>query len=225
VGKARSLAPSLLFICGNNGPKVWFVLWLDKNKRRKEKIMKALKTIFILTIGIMIGIWFGAPEPEVKTKTIVKTKTVERSSPKDLHMNAEYLASALYSETKDMSNFEYIAWTIRNRVESEDYPDTVMDVILQEHQFSAFNTREGREKYLSLTLQTTSSTHYRRAYRVARYVLNAPMEVNPMEGVTHFFMEDTLKQTQGISQPFWAEGKTPYFVNGQTKYYRGIRAP
>jgi len=191
--------------------------------------MKALKFILFATVFVMIGLWFG----EGKTETVVVKKKVssceevqENYTPnKNLHMNAEYLASALYSETKDMSNFEYIAWTIRNRVESEDYPDTVMGVILQEHQFSAFNTKQGREKYLSLTLQTTSSTHYRRAYRVARYVLNAPMDINPMKGVTHFFMQDALEQTQGVSTPFWAEDKTPYFVNGQTKYYRGVRAP
>jgi spore germination cell wall hydrolase CwlJ-like protein len=138
---------------------------------------------------------------------------------------AEWIARAAYSESKMYSNYEYIAWTIRNRMVSPEYPASAKSVVLQEKQFSAFNNSAKASKLKSMSYPETKNTYFRRAYRIALYVLNSGKSVNPMPEVTHFYMKDTLQRTQGKSAPYWARGKEPYFQNGQTKYYQNVKAP
>lgn len=138
---------------------------------------------------------------------------------------AQWMARAIYSESKLYSNYEYIAWVIRNRMVSSDYPASARDVVLQHKQFSAFQHPEKRDKLLSMTYPEEKSTYFRRAYRISLYVLNVGADMNPMPEVRHFYMKDTLKRKYGKSEPHWVKGREPFFSNGQTKYFRGISGP
>mgnify|MGYP002761283547 FL=1 len=173
------------------------------------------KYVMIFTVGILTGLWFGLPDSQERNF----------DNQTRYHKEAQWIARAVYSESKKFSNYEYIAWTIRNRMASERYPDNARSVVLQEDQFSAFRNPEKREKLLKMKYPETKNTYFRRAYRIALYVLNSDRSVNPMPEVTHFYMEDTMKRAYGVERPSWAEGRDPYFANGQTKYFRNIQAP
>lgn len=151
------------------------------------------------------------------------TVVVKKKSTPDngaVHM----MARALYSETKEMASFEYVGWTIRNRVNNPDYPGSVYEVVLQDNQFSAFNNPERKDRLMEMRYPQTKITEFRRAYRTALYVLAAPEEINPLPGVTHFYMQETLKRKYGISKPHWANGD-PFYAHGQIRFYRDVHPP
>jgi len=170
-----------------------------------------------LAVGALIGIGFQQYTQPKTVAVFDKETKYERA--------AEWIARALYSESKLLSNYEYIAWTIRNRMTSGDYPATAKQVVLQEDQFSAFNDPNKVDELTAMTYPETKSTYFRRAYRIALYVLNSDRSVNPMPGVTHFYMEDTMEEVHGVEKPHWARGREPYFSNGQTNYFKNVQAP
>ncbi len=171
------------------------------------------KYVMIFTVGILTGLWFGLLDSQ-KRSFDNKTR---------FHEDAQWIARAVYSESKTFSNYEYIAWTIRNRMASDGYPDDARSVVLQEDQFSAFRNPEKREKLLKMSYPETKNTYFRRAYRIALYALNANYRMNPMQGVRHFYMKDTLKEVHGKHKPHWANAEKLYFTNGQTRYYRNVK--
>lgn len=172
------------------------------------------KYVMIFAAGSLVGLWFGksdsAREFDNKTR---------------FHKDAQWIARAVYSESKQFSNYEYIAWAIRNRMASYDYPDNARSVVLQEDQFSAFENPEKREKLIDMTYPETKNTYFRRAYRIALYALNTNYRLNPMQGVKHFYMKDTLKEQYGKAKPHWANEEKLYFKNGQTHYYKNVQGP
>lgn len=159
-----------------------------------------------------------APKAAAPDTVVVEAKSTQNNGA------VQMMARALYSETKEMASFEYVAWTIRNRVRSSDYPSSVYEVVLQDSQFSAFNSPGRKNRLMAMSYPQVKITEFRRAYRVAQYVLAAPEEVNPLPGVTHFYMQDTLKRKYGISKPHWANGD-PYYSHGQIRFYRDVHPP
>jgi len=176
-----------------------------------------LRYIVTLAIGTLIGI-LGQQYVQPKTVAVFDSETKYEQA-------AQWIARALYSESKLLSNYEYIAWTIRNRMASNEYPGTAKQVVLQEDQFSAFNDPEKVDELTNMTYPHTKDTYFRRAYRIALYVLNSDKSVNPMPEVTHFYMEDTMERVHSVEKPNWARGREPYFSNGQTNYFKNIQAP
>jgi len=177
----------------------------------------AFHYMFIGVFGILLGIAvqnFTEPDP-----------TTEFNNRTDYRQAAQWMARAIYSESKLYSNYEYIAWVIRNRMSSPEYPASARNVVLQDQQFSAFQDMEKRRNLLSMSYPEEKSTYFRRAYRISLYVLSVGEDMNPMPEVRHFYMQDTLERKYGKSEPHWARGKDPYFSNGQTKYFRGVRGP
>lgn len=58
---------------------------------------------------------------------------------------SDWLGLALRSESDEPHEWPALAWVIRNRVESNRYPDTYYEVITQAYQFSYFNQFRGIE--------------------------------------------------------------------------------
>lgn len=179
-----------------------------------------MKYTITLTIGVILGI-FSQHFLVSESPSAMEFESTKM----ERHEAAEWMARAIYSETKKMSNFEYIAWVIRNRMSSPEYPMSAGKVVLQEDQFSAFDEPEKRDKLMRMTYPKEKNTHFRRAYRVALYVLNADPNMNPLPRVQHFYMEDTMEEKYNKSQPYWAKGKEPFFSNGQTVYLQGVEGP
>lgn len=171
----------------------------------------------VFTFGILAGIGVRQyTQPE--TVATFENRTQYQQA-------AEWIARAVYSESKLYSNYEYIAWVIRNRMASPEYPASAKGVVLQERQFSAFGNPQKAEKLRSMSYPETKDTYFRRAYRIALYVLNSGKQMNPMPEVTHFYMQETLRDVHGKEKPRWAQGQKPFFQNGQTKYFRNIKSP
>jgi spore germination cell wall hydrolase CwlJ-like protein len=183
---------------------------------------KVICTVF--TIGFLLGLGYSSitheePEPVTKRDTVVVR--VDDSPAEEA---VQMMARAIYSESNQMSSFEYIGWVIKNRLTSSHYPNTVAGVILQDRQFSAFNDPGRKRKLLNMEYPTVKITEFRRAYRMAEYILTASDSLNPLPGVTHFYMSATLKREYGKSKPHWATGD-PYYSHGQIRFYRDIHPP
>jgi spore germination cell wall hydrolase CwlJ-like protein len=186
------------------------------------------RLVIILIIGMFLGSvsQYRLSEPRV----ITKTDTVEVEVPAERQSGvskraANWMARAIYSETKNPADYEYIGWVIRNRMESPAYPGTARAVILQPSQFSAFNSWKRRKELEAMTFPDTKKTEFRRAYRMAEYILTAPAPMNPLPDVTHFYMSDTMKEKYGRAHPEWASSGELAWATEETRYYANVRAP
>lgn len=140
-----------------------------------------------------------------------------------------WMARVILSETKKSEDMEYVGWVYRNRLQSQYYPDTPKQVALQPGQFSAFNEGAPRRDYYMSLDPGTESTYWRRAYRMAQYVVNAPDSLNPMvhpeKGVVaHFVMEETQRTRYG-AMPHWYDEDHIHYQTAQTTYFAGLKAP
>jgi spore germination cell wall hydrolase CwlJ-like protein len=183
---------------------------------------KVLSTAFI--IGFLLGLGFGCSSEEEKPKPVPPDTVVVAVEESQTEQDVQMMARAIYSESNQMTSFEYIGWVIKNRMASRDYPNSVTGVVLQDHQFSAFNNPGRKSKLLQMRYPEVKITEYRRAYRMAEYILAAPDSINPLPGVTHFYMSATLQREYGKSRPHWATGD-PYYSHGQIRFYRDIHPP
>ena len=189
----------------------------------REQVATGLQYVLAILIGMLVGIFVYVdveeePTPRTDTLRVETTKKVD-------HESAQWMARALFSEKKRMSDYEYNAWVIRNRVDDSDYPNTVRKVVLQDRQFSAFNDYSKRRYLESLSYPETKHTEFRRAYRMAKYVLSAPESSNPMPMVTHFYHKRTMEQKYGKSAPDWAHHGELVYAHGQARYYKNVRPP
>jgi spore germination cell wall hydrolase CwlJ-like protein len=185
-------------------------------------MQRGLIYLILMLVGAFVGSVMTYTQPQVETKYVVDTMRVDQSVDQQA---AEWMARAIYSERKLMSHYEYNAWVIRNRLRSDDYPNNVKEVVLQDRQFSAFNTRTKRHELRSLQYPETKDTHFRRAYRMAKYVLSAPPADNPLPMVTHFYHRETLQEQYGKQMPEWAKHGDLVYAHGQARYYKNVRPP
>lgn len=59
----------------------------------------------------------------------------------DFSIEAEYIAKTIYGEARGCSPYEQeqVVWCILNRVDSERFPDTVVEVVTQPRQFHGYS--------------------------------------------------------------------------------------
>lgn len=157
----------------------------------------------------------GDPAPQL---TYPRTTEVSKEA-------ANWVARILFSETKNMEDFEYMAWVVRNRMESPNYPSTAADVALQPDQFSAFNEWSERRRLESMSFSETKITEFRRAYRTAQYVLSAPSWLNPLPEVRHFYAPEAMRKLYNERGPNWAANGTLVWETEQTRYYADVKPP
>ena len=124
-----------------------------------------------------------------------------------------WLARAIYSETKRPEEQELVAWTIRNRVETnyrgkDSYEETVLDP----WQYSAFNRNSPKRHHYSSLAPTSTAKGFQTALRVAHDVYYADESVRPFPKTTrHFYSERSMV---GGRTPAWARGKRPVQLAG-----------
>ena len=131
------------------------------------------------------------------------------------------LAQAIYSETDRAHEQLATAWSIRNRVSVDKYPDTYCEVVFQRRQYSGLN--KGDPNYeTNMTIphivddwakldvndyRAKAATRYRRAEKIAEGVILADDVMDPCPGATHFW--SPIAYNQGIIKwPSWARGVT-----------------
>lgn len=119
-----------------------------------------------------------------------------------------WLARAIYSETKRSHEQELVAWTIRNRVETNYRgKSTYESVVLDPWQYSAFNENSPKRHHY-VTLEATSTAKgFESALRVAHAVYHAADADRPFDPTTrHFYSERSMV---GGQTPAWAVGQQP----------------
>ena len=119
-----------------------------------------------------------------------------------------WLARGIYSETKRPAEQELVAWTIRNRVETQYRgKKTYRDVVLDPYQFSAFNPGTRKRSYYSSLSVHSAAKGWQKALRVAYEVKHMPGTYRPFPVTTrHFYSERSMR---GRRHPHWARGQRP----------------
>lgn len=137
-----------------------------------------------------------------------------------------WLARAIYSESKIPEEQLLVAWVIRNRVESDQYPDTYEGVVLQWGQFSGLHATDKQYwNNISLNYDDTSPA-WDSALEIADAVYFANGALRPLgEDVLHFYSPISVKYN-----PTWATGTDPvHIVKGESAdgvrfaFYAGIK--
>jgi spore germination cell wall hydrolase CwlJ-like protein len=124
-----------------------------------------------------------------------------------------WFARAVYSETKIPSEQTLVAWVIRNRVESDKYPDTYKGVVLQPGQFSGFSIRDAQYRINSTLTFEDHNPAWDSAVTIAQAVYTAPDALRPMSKyVMHFYSPISVLHT-----PSWAEGREADHIVRDTK--------
>src|SRR6056297_3524306 len=119
-----------------------------------------------------------------------------------------WLARAIYSETKRPHEQALVAWTIRNRVETNYRGrDSYESVVLDPWQYSAFNTNSPKRHHYVNLAATSTARGFETALRVAHAVYYADASERPFDQTTrHFYSERSM--TDGTA-PAWAVGQQP----------------
>jgi hypothetical protein len=116
-----------------------------------------------------------------------------------------WFARTVYSETKKPEEQTLVAWVIRNRVESEYYPNTYKEVVLQKGQFSGMHATD-KQYHINTTLTfEDSNPTWDSAVSIARAVYSADPILRPIgKGVMHFYSPISM-----VGSPSWAQGIEP----------------
>jgi spore germination cell wall hydrolase CwlJ-like protein len=119
-----------------------------------------------------------------------------------------WLARTVYSETKISEEQLLVAWVIRNRVESKQYPDTYKEVVLQRGQFSGLHPSDKQYGInMSLTLGHTGPG-WDSSIEIARAVYDARGILRPFpKTVRHFYSPQSV-----TVHPSWATDEKPVRV-------------
>lgn len=123
----------------------------------------------------------------------------------DVDSEILWFARTIYSETKISEEQALVAWVIRNRVESDLYPDTYKEVVLQKGQFSGMHPSDG-QYWTNVTLDFDDhSPAWDSAVSIAKAVYFADAILRPLpKTVMHFYSPVSVTRT-----PSWAQGLEP----------------
>lgn len=139
-----------------------------------------------------------------------------------------WLARCLTTESDRPREQWYVAWVVRNRVETQFAGITYREVVLEPYQFSAFNTSSpARDAALALT-PFSEAPHWREAVRIALAVVNDDGTGRPFPAsVRHFYSPVSMP---GGMVPEWARGRQPVALNDPAvsdhrfRFYDGLDA-
>ena len=139
-----------------------------------------------------------------------------------------WLARCLVTESNRPREQWYVAWVVRNRVETRFAGSTYREVVLEPFQFSAFNAPSAaRDDALALT-PLSEHLHWREAVRIALDVTRADASRRPFPvTVRHFYSPVSM---EGGKTPTWAQGRAPVVLDDATisdrrfRFYDGLDA-
>jgi len=152
-----------------------------------------------VTFALLIAVVFS-----MSALTTVADEVSEdlREAVEDSVTNREILwfARTIYSETKKKEEQLLIAWVIRNRVESQKFPDTYEAVVRQPRQFSGLNPSD-QQYWVNVGMQYgESGPGWDSALAVAEAVYSANSIFRPFAtNVLHFYSPRSVAST-----PSWA---------------------
>ena len=144
-----------------HGNRMWRRMQEEAARRkRRGRIIQGVHCLLTAALAIaLLCVCLGAKEPErlpepmaEQQNTVVTLNTISTSplpedttgqAVLDLAEEAEYIAKTLYGEARGCSTTEQaaVAWCILNRVDDESgmWPDDIIGVVTQEHQFAGYS--------------------------------------------------------------------------------------
>lgn len=191
-----------------------------ENTIYKKSINFISKTMMIALVGMLSfssNIGMLTNQAEASSTGIVEAARADEE--------ILWFARTLYSETKKPEEQILVAWVIRNRVESEYYPDTYKEVVLQRGQFSGMHATD-KQYHINTTLTfEDSSESWDSAVSIAKAVYSADPILRPIgKDVTHFYSPISM-----VGTPSWAQSVEPAHMVRDTKtndvrfaFYSGI---
>jgi hypothetical protein len=190
----------------------WY--WCGKILKGKDKIFS--KDINLKTKQFNVDLYSdGEPRIyniEVGVKAPKRIPTVDNPFwTEDFKDDTEQmiLARAIFGEGRSLSEKGKIAiaWSIRNRVEDNRWPNNYHDVILQKSQFSAFRESDKNRPYVEnpfYKVNTKQSAAWKRCYEIAGLVISGKIS-DPTSGANHYFSDY-------IDYPIWTKDKNAKFI-------------
>lgn len=138
----------------------------------------------------------------------VEVSAAPAFDPTQVKEDVLWLARVIYSETKRTDEQELVAWTVRNRVETQYRGKATYErVALDPWQYSAFNRNSPKRHHYSTLSATSTARGFQGALRVAHEVYYADASERPFAQTTrHFYSERSMV---GGETPAWAVGKQP----------------
>jgi len=166
--------------------------------------------VVALTLGSSIALQRSAHTQArvVGTPVSLGEIVVEDERPRLAKEDILWLARCIYSETKRQHEQELVAWIVRNRVETEYRgSETYVDVVLDPHQFSAFNPGSRTRSHYSSLEWTSTAAGFQIALSIAAKVATSNPADRPFSETTrHFYSRRSMR---GGLAPFWANHGQP----------------
>lgn len=167
---------------------------------------KFIALVAVLTLAVLLNFF------TVSVDNVLEAEEINLQALEDKR-EILWLARAIYSETKFADEQRLVAWVIRNRVESQKYPDIYHDVVLQPSQFSGLHPSD--DLYALNITRTYGDTGaaWESALKIAKAVYHADATVRPMsKNVWHFYSPNAVR-----IQPEWATHTNPVLVVKDTE--------
>jgi len=191
------------FWCGKvqNGEEKTFSKDIDSKNKQLNLDLYSDNTPYLFKIEI-----------GVKTEKVKKVPTVNdpfwTENFKD-DTEQIILARAIFGEGRSLPDNGRIAiaWSIRNRVEDNRWPNNYHDVILQKSQFSAFRESDPNWEYVKNPFYKTDPKQleaWKRCYEIAGLVISGEIK-DSTGGVNHYFSDY-------IDYPDWTKSKNAEFI-------------
>lgn len=167
-------------------------------------LARSLTVIFILSLPVAASVWAAEPADSLARGSL--REVLLRMDPFEMD-EVLWLAKCIYSESDRPDEQRLVAWVVRNRVETAYRGTTYREVVLEERQFSAFNTPSPRRDHILSFNQNSESRAWQRALQIALEVYRADPSERPFSLTTrHFYSPISMK---GASVPDWAESGDP----------------
>lgn len=173
----------------------------------KSKILASFPSITakVCAFGLIHVLTFGTGVNLLSNPSVVTAAVAgdEVAPVVDVQDEILWFARAIYSETKIPAEQTLVAWVIRNRVESEYYPDSYKEVVLQPGQFSGFSQHDSQYHINSTLDFEDSNPAWNSAVAIAEAVYVADPILRPLSAdVLHFYSPISVVYT-----PSWAQGR------------------
>jgi len=130
-----------------------------------------------------------------------------------------WLARVVYSETKEADEQVFVAWVVRNRVETDFRGKTYEEVAKSTGQFSGLNISDSQYLHNISRDYSSSGESWEKALDIAEGVYSSPDFLRPFpQTVRHFYSPRSLNIA-----PEWSADSKPVIVIRDSTEDRNIR--
>jgi hypothetical protein len=128
-----------------------------------------------------------------------------------------WMARVMYTEAPTMRLMTYAGSTVIERVNMEEYPNTVRGVATQRWQFEGITRNAQNVRDLTLEDYGSQNLKWNLAVRSAHFILTTPERYRPLKGIDHFWSPQSADK-----RPNWAHRSPEYQVGDKFEFHNLI---